>query len=411
MGIRNTIMTNIKRMNLNMFFAAVTVCLFATAGNAQMVDAFYTSNENVKTFFIEKDTELKNALEIVEDRYNIVFLYQSDMVEGTQVAGATDLSGNVENVLGKLLNGTGLKYTNLNPKTYGIYAKDENLQKSFIVEMQQNTISGTVVDAQSGESLPGVNILLQGTTTGTATNSDGYFELAVPSLDGTLVFTYIGYNRIEVPIEGQTEINIELQSQAVVGSELVVTAFGIARERAAVGYSVSEVEGNDLTKARTVNVVDNLSGRVAGVNATQMGGGAGSSSRILIRGAGSLDGDNQPLYIINGMPMSNNRRSQGAFESGASVTDKGDGIQHINPDDIESISVLKGGAAAALYGSQAANGVILITTKQGTQYHDGGIGVEFNSNFDVGFINRYPDLQTQYGQGQSGVRPQTQQEA
>lgn len=276
---------------------------------------------------------------------------------------------------------------------------------------RQETITGSVTDAQTGETLPGVNVMVKGTTTGTSTGIDGSFDLEVESLQDTLIFSFVGYQTQEVPINGRTEIIIEMLSQAVSGEELVVTALGIERESASLGYSVSEVSGEDFTEARSINIASSLSGKVAGVNASGMGTGPGGSSRVIIRGSGSLSGNNQPLYVVNGMPITNDSRTAGTMERGGeSRVDLGDGISHINPDDIESISVLKGGAAAALYGSQAANGVVLITTKQGAAYSD-GIGVEINSNFMVGTINRFPDTQTQYGQGVNGVRPQTQDEA
>lgn len=273
----------------------------------------------------------------------------------------------------------------------------------------QHVVSGRVIDSDTEEPLPGVNIFLQGSTNvGTTTDLDGNYQVTLPDANGTLIFAYIGYARQEIGVNGRETIEVNLTPEALLGEGVVVTAFGIARERASLGYSVTEVQGEGLTQAREINVASSLSGRIAGVNASGMGTGPGGSSRVIIRGAGSLDGNNQPLYVINGMPMSNDARTIGT--TGGSRVDRGDGISNINPDDIESITVLKGGAAAALYGSQAANGVILITTKQGTQHRD-GIGVEWNSNMVVGTINVFPDYQYEYGQGVGGQRPQSQSNA
>ena len=183
---------------------------------------------------------------------------------------------------------------------------------------------------------------------------------------------------------------------------------GISREKKALAYSVTEVKGEEFTQARENNIANAFSGKIAGVNVTGMSTGPGGSSRVIIRGNGSLSGNNQPLYVINGMPMNNTGRSD-AVGQNATFFDRGDGISSINPDDIETINVLKGGPAAALYGSQASNGVILITTKSGKVQKGGG--VELNSNFTVGGPSMYPDLQYEYGQGLDGVKPKTKAEA
>lgn len=351
---------------------------------------------------------LQKALELLTEEINVGFSYNPDVIPNKKVSFSMSNVPPYE-VIYKLLEGTNLE--SVIPPSKDVIVIREKKAPIPAGDGFQQTITGTVVDAQTAESIPGVNIVFKGTSQGTSTDVNGSYSLEVESLAGTLIFSYIGYQTTEVPIAGRTTIDIEFEMQVLFGEEMVVTAFGLERERESVGYSVSEVRGESLARVRTSNVADNLSGRVAGVNASQMGGGmAGNSSRILIRGTGSTQGDNQPLYVVNGMPISNNRRLQTAFHGG-SVSDKGDGIQHLNSDDIESITVLKGGAAAALYGSKAANGVILITTKTGSIAGDDKITVELNSNFTVGTINRYPNLQQQYGQGVGGQRPQTQQEA
>ncbi len=270
----------------------------------------------------------------------------------------------------------------------------------------QNTVVGRVTDS-IGELLPDISINVKGTGIGAKTGNDGKYVIRVPE-NGILVFTSIGFKTQEISVDNRSVINVTLQRANVRLNEVVVTAFGISKEKKALAYSVTQVKGEEFTQARENNVANALTGKIAGVNATGMASGPGGSSRVIIRGNGSLSGNNQPLYVINGMPMSNNHREQAQGE-GATILDRGDGIAAINPDDIETIDVLKGGPAAALYGSQAANGVILITTKKGRLQQ--GIGVELNTNLTIGNPSMYPDFQYEYGQGLDGIKPRTQAEA
>ncbi|GAA4444973.1 SusC/RagA family TonB-linked outer membrane protein [Ravibacter arvi] len=272
-------------------------------------------------------------------------------------------------------------------------------------------LTGKVTD-ESGSGLPGVSVLLKGTQKGTITDTEGRFTLDITAAQragGILVFSFVGFTSKEVPVGNETSFSIQLTPESKALNEVVVTAFGMEKKRESLVYSVTEVKGEEFTQAREVNIANALTGKIAGVNATSMASGPGSSSRVVIRGNGSLSGNNQPLYVVNGMPI-NNRPTTVLDQAQGATTDLGDGISSINPDDIESISVLKGGAAAALYGSQAANGVILITTKKGAKITK-GIGIEFNSNFTVGTINIFPDYQYEFGQGSLGVPPKNQGEA
>jgi TonB-linked SusC/RagA family outer membrane protein len=308
-----------------------------------------------------------------------------------------------------LLGITGLLAQELAIESYRTIENPSKSDSESIGDIKQDvTVTGKVT-AEDGELLPGVNVLLKGTSTGTVTDLEGNYSLSVPNANGTLVFSFIGYATKEVPLNGRNNIDMVLSDESQALSEVVVTAFGLERKRESLVYSVTEVRGDEFTQARETNIANSLTGKIAGVNATSMASGPGSSSRVVIRGNGSLNGNNQPLYVINGMPISNSPTTILDQANGA-TTDLGDGISSINPDDIETISVLKGGAAAALYGSQAANGVILITTKQGTRSGQ-GIGIELNSNFTQGTINIFPDYQYEYGQGSLGVRPRNQGEA
>lgn len=268
-------------------------------------------------------------------------------------------------------------------------------------------LRGTVKD-QNGAPLVNASVTVKGRSTGVTTDENGNFEISVPDQNPVIVVTYTGYEDQEITVGNRTEIDVILTPRLGSLNEVVVTALGVTREKRGLVSSVTEIKGSDFTEARENNIATALEGKIAGVDATGLTTGPGGSSRIVIRGNGSLNGNNQPLYVINGMPMNNTHREATTGE-GSTTFDRGDGISSINPDDIETITVLKGGAAAALYGSQAANGVILITTKKGSVRE--GIGIEVNSNFTAGTPLVYPDFQYEYGQGIGGKRPETKAEA
>src|SRR5690625_827606 len=231
------------------------------------------------------------------------------------------------------------------------------------------TVTGTVMDAITGETLPGVNVVVKGTSIGIATDASGTYELSVESLQDTLVFSFIGYQSQEIPISGRTELNVSMQPEILAGGELVVTALGIEREEKALGYAIQEVGGNTLVEARENNIANAMSGKVAGLQVVRGSNGPASSSKIVLRGNSSLTGDNQPLIVVDGIPMDNFTGASNTDYWNPSL-DMGSGLGDLNPENIESMSVLKGASAAALYGSRAGNGVILITTKTG-QPQDG----------------------------------------
>ncbi|MEQ9442194.1 MAG: SusC/RagA family TonB-linked outer membrane protein [Cyclobacteriaceae bacterium] len=271
------------------------------------------------------------------------------------------------------------------------------LSTLLTVQAQSRALTGTVADTK-GEAIPGVNVLVKGTTQGTITDIDGNYQLSVPETAKTLLFSFVGYKSIEREINGLSTIDVSMEVDATQLGEVVVTALGVERETKALGYAVQEVKGENLVQARETNIVNSLAGRVAGVNVTNGSGSIGGSSRIVIRGETSLTGDNQPLFVVDGIPITNS--INGSSQSGQDI-DYGNAASAINPDDIATISVLKGPNAAALYGSRAANGVILITTKsgKGTQ----GIGVSVNSTLTLESPLKLPDFQNEYGQGRGGV--------
>ncbi|MCS6807495.1 MAG: SusC/RagA family TonB-linked outer membrane protein [Bacteroidota bacterium] len=264
------------------------------------------------------------------------------------------------------------------------------------------TVTGTVVSKADGKPLPGVKVVVKGSVRGAVTDKAGSFSITA-QVGQTLVATLVGYKKAEAKVPQEGTVNIELTLDEVLLDEVVVTAIGIERERKSLGYAISTVQGESLTQARELNVANALVGRVAGVRVNIGQTGPGGSSRVIIRGEKQLTGNNQPLYVVDGIPIDNESPNQAGQFGG---TDFGDGIQSINPDDIETISVLKGAAASALYGTRAQNGVIVITTKKGVARE--GIGVEYNGNltFDTPLV--LPDYQNEYGHGDRGVVPATQ---
>lgn len=267
---------------------------------------------------------------------------------------------------------------------FGTFANDAKDVKKEI------TVSGTVTDPD-GSAIPGVNIVIKGTSKGTITDFDGKFTIEADE-NAVLVFSFVGYAAKEVSVDGKTKLDVVLEEDFTDLEEVVVTAFGIKREKKALGYSVQDIGGDDLNKVRQNNVVNSLAGRVAGVQVSTTGTGEGGSSRIVIRGNNSISGNNQPLLVVDGIPVSNSSRG-GASSTGG--VDYGSGISDINPDDIESISILKGANAAALYGSRAANGVIMVTTKKGSSRKGIGISYSVDAMFSSPLV--MPDYQNKYG--------------
>lgn len=281
-------------------------------------------------------------------------------------------------------------------------------------ELQQKVVTGKITDTK-GAVLPGVNISLKGTLIGTIADMEGKYSIPVPEGNPTLVFSFIGFTSQEIAVSGNNTIDVKLSEELTVLNEVVVTALGIKKEAKRIGYSTATVNNENITTNRTINVGNSLEGKVAGLNISAPAGGPGGSSKIRIRGQSSFGGNNSPLIIVNGVPINNNAISAGGSAGNGTgnptggSSDQGDGLQSINQDDIETMTVLKGAAAAALYGYRAKDGAIIITTKSGSG--KAGIGIEINSNFQADKALDYTDFQYIYGQGENGLRPTTVAEA
>ncbi|RXQ93916.1 SusC/RagA family TonB-linked outer membrane protein [Ancylomarina salipaludis] len=266
-----------------------------------------------------------------------------------------------------------------------------------IVTAQSKQISGTVTSADDGLGMPGVSVVVKGTTIGASTDIDGKYSLEASASD-VLVFSFVGMVTKEITVGTKTVIDVVLETESIGMDEVVVTALGVTREKKSLGYAVTEIGGEAVSEVKETNIVNSLSGKVAGV-AIRQSNTMGGSANILIRGTASLLGNNQALFVIDGVAMDNSNTNTAAQMNGNGGYDYGNAAMDINPDDVESMSILKGAAATALYGSRAANGVILITTKKGKKRN--GIGVTVNSGITWSTINKatMPEYQYEYGAG------------
>jgi len=269
--------------------------------------------------------------------------------------------------------------------------------------MAQRTITGMVTDAETGEGLVSSSVLVEGTSVGTVTDGVGKYSITLPEGSTVLVFSYTGYTTQRITLSASNVLDVKL-AEGVTLENIVVTALGVQRDEKAVGYAVQKVDGEQIQKATTPNVVDALRGQAAGVNVIRSSGTVGGGSRIVIRGQTSLIGNNQPLFIVDGVRIDNssfNTDRVGRAASNTAGTATGNRAMDINPADIESINVLKGAAATALYGLDGAQGVVIITTKKGKASK--GLNVSFSTNFGFEEVTNLPALQNKYSQGWDGV--------
>ena len=263
--------------------------------------------------------------------------------------------------------------------------------------LAQTTVTGKVVSQEDGEPVIGASIKIEGTKTGTVTDVDGNFSLVAPSGNAKLVISYLGMKSQKVVAKSKMKIVLEGEDNTL--NDVVVTALGVSRQKKALGYAVTELKGDEMLKSRggLSNPVNALQGKVAGLTISSSAGSMGGSSKVLLRGANSLSGSNQPLFVVDGVPIEGGDNNSTETQRGGGGYDYGNLIQDINPDDVENISVLKGASATALYGSRASNGVIMITTKRAKK--SAGLGVEFSSSVGFETVTKLPKLQSQYGGG------------
>ena len=362
--------------------------IFIIVFSLQSIASVY-SQQTVTINF--KSADFKKVISAIQTQTTYHFVFSERKIPSTRKVSINVKNENVTAVLDQLLANSAYTYTQLDNNLIVITAKNEVVTNTIV--------KGKVVD-DKGLPLPGVAIRIKGTSLGTASDVNGDFSVNAPD-NAVLVFSLLGFETQEVAIGGKTSITVTMVVSTKGLNEVVVTALGIKKDERKLGYSVSTVNGSSLDKAKESNVAYSLEGRVAGLSISGTNGGPGSSARILLRGVTSLSAGG-PLFVINGVPMDNTQRGQSGEWGGS---DYGDGISNINPDDIESMTVLKGQSASALYGTRAVNGVILITTKSGKK--NSGFGVEYNSNYQFDKVVDNTDFQTTYGQGENGAKPVT----
>jgi TonB-linked SusC/RagA family outer membrane protein len=387
---------------------------------------------------------LKQGLKEVEKSFNVSIAYRDEWVENKVFQPSKKSFTSAEEALDMMLRQTSLYYEKGGDRFYVIYQKKVTRSVSveptasisttplifsvptssptdFLAERLASlrekseaaiTISGKVRD-ENGADFPGVNVLVKGSSVGTSTDINGQYSLEVPDESAVLVFSFIGYTTQEVTVGSRTTIDLSMTPDVRALDEVVVTALGIERSSKSLGYSTTKVDAKELVVNRTPNMMNALQGKIAGVNISALGTGPAGTSKVRIRGQSSIGGQNTPLIVVNGVPIDNtnfgtnqgNLGSDGAIGSrgGGASTDGGDGLTSFNPDDIESMQVLKGATAAALYGSRAKDGVIMITTKsRGAQQ---GLGISYNMNYTNESILDFTDYQYEYGQGEYGAGP------
>ena len=387
---------------------------------------------------------LKANLHALEKKFQVSIAFKDELVQQKQSSVDFSRATSVEESLQLALKGTGLSYEQVGKDAFILFASSSSKSKTSgnaqtpplntNRELPQNykfqskgltldeapigseeiTIRGTVTD-EKGNGFPGVNILVKGTSQGTVTNTSGGYSVEVPDGNAVLVFSFVGYLTKEVPVQNQSVIDVMMALDESNLEEIVVTALGVEKSAKSLGYATARVKTDELTINRTPNLMNALQGKIAGVNISSLGTGPGGTSKIRIRGQSSISGQNNPLIVINGVPIDNtnfgtnpgNNASDNSIgvRGGGVTSDGGDGLSSINPDDVESMTVLKGAAAAALYGSRAKDGVIMINTK--TKGDRQGIGVTYNLNYTNETPLDFTDYQYEYGQGEQGVRPTT----
>ncbi len=405
-----------RKLYLFKLFKCCGILLFLSGktgysyAQVMMANNQHYAKTTAKNLQEENKVSLKEALENLRKRYHIQIAYQEGLLDKKYIAANELKENDFEANLKQLISRFSLDYRRISQTQFSIFTLNEHLATESFMAAAAGEIKGKVVFSDDSNPVIGASVTLKDDPSiGTTTDASGNFRLSVPDKykgqSVTIVAAFIGYKKEEVVVSNlAAPLTIKLQQNTNALNEVVVTALGINRQKKSLGYAVTEVKGEEFTQARENNVANALTGKVAGVNAIGTSTGPGGSSRVVIRGNGSLTGENQPLYVVNGMPIDNSTPGGPPTINGiTNNVDRGDGIGGINPDDIETMTVLKGGTAAALYGSRAANGVILITTKKGRAQK--GIGVEYNSTATIENIAVFPDYQYEYGQGDNGVLP------
>ncbi len=367
-----------------------------------------TKEKSIESIYLSLKLDGESITDVfqkIEEKTPFTFAYRKSIIDNKTKLDATFSEESLASLLRYVSQNTGLSFKRV----------DETIQvsKSFLSEpsveevsasIEQMDVRGKVVD-QNGQGLPGVSVIVQGTTSGTTTDGDGIYRLTVP--DGaTLVYSFVGFESQEIPVSNRSVIDVSMKEDIEALDEVVVTALGIEKDQRTLGYATAKVAPDDFNVNRSPNFMNTLQGKVAGVNISNMGSGPQGSTKVRIRGHSSFGGKNSPLIVVNGVPIDNTNfgvRGETSEVGSNRRSDSGDGLSSINPDDVTSMTVLKGAAASALYGARAKDGVIMITTRNRSQ--GTGISVTYNMNYTNGTPIDLTDYQYEYGQGEGGVRP------
>lgn len=337
-------------------------------------------------------------LEQIENQTTFSFIYDATVVDVGYPSSLQVQDVNIFDVLNKLFENSDIAYTVINKQI--VLNRKEAI--TWLTRQSIKELNGMVKDAQ-GVPIVGANILIRGTIMGTVSDIEGKFRLIVPE-DSTLQISYVGYHPQSIVFKGQPLLDITLVEDYRTLDEVVVTALGIRKKESSLTYSTQSFSGSELTQVRASNLMDALSGKTAGVYINRTSAGPGGSAKVVIRGSRSINGNNQPLYVIDGVPMLNSTNEQAFTAIGGTANaanrDGGDGVSNLNQEDIESVRILKGASASALYGSQAANGVVLITTKSGKA---GVRQIEFSSNLTLDKVSYLPKFQNSYGKAEGST--------
>ena len=357
-----------------------------------------TYSQSTRISIPRSELRVGEILDKIEAQTEYLFVYNKKSVDVRRTVNVDADNQPVSEVLDEIFNGTDIRYV-MEGKNIVLTKQNEKASEIIATVQQENiSVKGVVTDTK-GEPIIGANVVEKGTTNGCITNIDGEFTLNTPT-NATLVISFIGYQPVTIALNGQKTLNVQMQEEALSLETVVVTAMGIKKKAASLTYSTQQVGGDELTRAKDPNMITALAGKSAGVQINKSASGLGGSAKVSIRGTRSAyeGGNNQPLYVIDGVPMLNTTTESTSTVMGGENDgvnrDAGDGISNLNPEDIESMSILKGASAAALYGSQAANGVILITTKKGKA---GMQRVTFSSNLTIDHAISLPKFQNSYG--------------
>ncbi|MFA8433063.1 MAG: SusC/RagA family TonB-linked outer membrane protein [Marinifilaceae bacterium] len=365
------------------------ITLFILLFSVFQVAAKSSYSQKARITLSMEDATIATILDEIEEQSEFYFLYNNKLIDTQKQVDIDVKREQISNILDELFD---------EKVEYSVH--DRQIILSPAKAKQQSDIlkiTGIVKSADDNMPLPGVSIIVKGTTSGTSSDIDGTFQLEVKK-GSTLIFSFMGMQPQEVQINDDSKLEINLKSQALTVNEVVVTALGLKREQKSLGYAVSKVDGEEISKVKTPNITSSLSGRIPGVNITSSPN-LGGSTNIVIRGGSSITGSNQALYVIDGIPVSNASFNTGDNNRGGGGYDFGNFASDINPEDVESISVLKGASATALYGSRGANGVVLITTKKGKSQDRIGVTVSSSVTFEKINKETLPNYQSKYGGG------------